>query len=293
MAMTVSSSQRSSRSLCRPWKSSTVAVEDRRDAGERHAVARAAGAGRSGAAAEKPRCARRHRGGSRGRTCRSGAPRSASMRATSCSSVNAVCGITNERRDEVDPRRRREWDALYRSLPVDLQLVCRRAHGSSIASSRKPSTSAPMSTSERAQPDPQQHDDDRRERPIGLAVAREVRGVEREARRDDQPTERRDDRSAGDEAEPPADAVLDGDAVEQPDPGRSSPPRGAATAGCRSITLPAVPRPALSSKGGTAAITKITIPRNTIAPSVSSQRLSPLRHERPKVRRCSCATWIR
>ena len=37
--------------------------------------------------------------------------------------------ITHERRHEVHPRRRCEWDALYRSLPIDLQLVGRRAHG--------------------------------------------------------------------------------------------------------------------------------------------------------------------
>ena len=56
-------------------------------------------------------------------------------------------------------------------------------------------------------------------------------------------------------------------------------------------TRPAVPTPASDSSGGTAAITKITTPRNTIAQTVSSNALPRLMAKLFGSSR-SCATWI-
>ena len=57
------------------------------------------------------------------------------------------------------------------------------------------------------------------------------------------------------------------------------------------VILPAVPRPASDSSGGTAAITKITMPRKTMAPRVSSSAL-PRLATKLFGSSCSCATWM-
>ena len=56
-------------------------------------------------------------------------------------------GIADEARHELDPRGRRQRDALDRRVPIDLQLVRRQRHCSSLAcSARRPSTSEPIRT---------------------------------------------------------------------------------------------------------------------------------------------------